>query len=96
MSTQKSAFTFILLIVFLINTKIIKAQPRHFNQIFHPQTKENIGVMEKSPQKIEVRLPRDIKILSADSLRYITFIKKYNAKGLLVYYHNNVSTATVK
>lgn len=80
----------------------IKAQPQSYenafqphskflDKVFHPQSKENISVMRKSKEKIQ------LAIKTEDSIYFDTVsVKTYDKKGRLISYQNNIEHYIIK
>lgn len=90
------AKTFALLALSLITIQSTKAQPVQYNKIFYPQTKENIAVMKKSPQKMVIAYSQDPVKIVGDSSKHISFIKKYDTEGRLVFHHDYLMNTLTK
>lgn len=82
----------LLLLLFLANTALLFAQPDNFDQMFHPQTEDEIAVMKKSAQKT-VALYFE-SIYAADTGKVLNKLKKYDDEGRLTYnqdYSNHIT-----
>ncbi len=78
-------------IAFFIAALSAVAQPYHYNSIFHPQDKNNIEVMKKSPQKMVIAYKKDPATIVDDTMKHINSVKKYDKQGRLVYHHDFLS-----
>lgn len=89
-------FKHLLLILLWANTALLFAQPDNFDQMFHPQTEDEIAVMKKSPQKMVIAYSVSEEFMAGDTANYINRVKKYDADGRLIFNENYGSGTLIK
>lgn len=75
-------------LLFTLISLTAKTQPEHFSNIFQKQTKEDVGVMKNSPQKMVIAFTKNPETIVGDSTKHILYIRKYNSEGRLVFFHH--------
>ncbi len=72
-------------LIFILLSVGLQAQLLQYNKIFHPQTKENIAVMKKSPQKqLSIYATWEGAKMQNDSDNYLQEEHFYNKNGRLI------------